>query len=192
MHGGPFSRFPPIGSRRLLRRLGFGIPVDTRVVRALRGFVVASLLGGGALLLAFARIVQVAAEPWVYFTAILWAAALVLLTMLRVGPHVVPSASLIASLLLGIAWAHLESNGHLVLSALGPVAAILAGIGLARGDRWAWPVGLVVVAGIGPLFLTFVPLPTGVYAAAMALLVADAIVLLLIRDGPAGAARTSV
>jgi len=166
--------------------------LDTRVACALRGFVVASLLGGGALLLAFARIVQVAAEPWVYLTAILWAAVLVLLTMFRAGPPVVPSASLIASLLFGIAWARVESNGHLVLSALGPTAAILAGIGMARGDPWAWPVALVLAAGIGPLFLTFVPLPTGAYAAAMALLVADAIALLLIRDSPAAAARALV
>ncbi len=162
--------------------------------RVLRLFVAASLLLGGALLLAEARILR--ARPpgaeWTIAAVASWLAVLALFAIRSTWPWQVPAATLLASVLLAVAWSHFDLAGHLVVSGLTPGVALLTGVGIFLRRRWAWFVGFGLVAGIGPLFLAFAPLPDAAYAGAFALFVANALALLALADTyvgkPAGAA----
>ncbi len=161
--------------------------MDPSVVRGLRAFVVVSLVLGALALLAGARIVW-ALPPggaWIAVVAIVWSAGLagsVLLASRSRGPWSVPAGLLIGSLMVAAVWARFDDAGHLVLSALTPVVALIAGIGALRRERWAWAAGLVLVAGFGPLFLTFAPFPPPVLVGAFAVFLADALALLALTE----------
>jgi hypothetical protein len=156
--------------------------MEVRALQELRAFLAASFLGGGILLLAFARILQAPVDAQVAVLAVAWPASLAAVALHPRTHRALPASALLLSLLLGVGWAHVDPNGHLVLSALGPAAAILAGLGILLRREWAWPVAIVLASGIGPLFLAFAPLPLDAYVGAMVLFAADVVALLAIRD----------
>ena len=156
-------------------------------LRGLRWFVAASLLAGGVLLLVEARLVRESApgREVLAATVAAWSALLAVVAILGIRrrlPWASVSAALLASLMAAVAWAHFDPAGHLVLGGLAPAVAVLAGVGIARSERWAWPVALAIAAGIGPLFLTFAPLPDAAYAGAIVIFLADALALLALGD----------
>lgn len=153
------------------------------LLRALRFFVSASLVLGGVLLLAEARVLRELPVGWEYvaLSSGLWAAGMVVAVVSAVRlrwPWQAPAAAIIASLMAGVAWAHFDPTGHRVLSAFAPAVAVLTGVGIFLRHRWAWPVAFAISAGIGPLFLSFASLSSEAYAAAFALFLAISLALL--------------
>ena len=160
--------------------------VDRRAERALRWFIGLSLLLGGLILLAGAVQFGTLGGPvWVIPLAGVVAAALAVMTAAQEGgPHspLMPASAWIASVLLGILWARLDSAGHAFLSGYAAIVAFGTGIGILRRQFWAWPVALASVVGFGPIVLVLaVQLSPPSVAAGFTLFVLDAVALLAIH-----------
>jgi len=161
--------------------------MGTRLQRGLRAFVALSLVLGGIVLLLEARLIRETPPGWgwMFLAWAIWAGALGLVLGFgsRAGwPWTVLAVAFLGSMLAAVGWSHFDETGHYVLGLLAPTIAILAGFGLSRSQRWAWPVAFAIAAGVGPLFLSFAPLPDPAYLGAMALFVADALALLALAE----------
>jgi len=161
--------------------------MDARVARGLRFVVGGSLLLGGGVLLAFARLwPELPEAALAAILAGLWSLALVALVLFvrrRRAPWPVSAGALILSMVLGVAWARLDPGGpgHLVLSGLTPVVALLTGAGVLYREAWSWPVALSSVTGFGPIVLLIAPLGTPIVLGGFALFLVDAGILLALH-----------
>lgn len=161
--------------------------MQAAMVRGVRWFVGLSLIVGGVALAAGAMILQdVAMLPsWFALAVALWIVLLAVLLVLAVRmrwPWPVLTSALVVSLMLALLWTYFDSMGHDALSGLTPFVALVTGIGVIRGDRWAWPVAFASVTGFGPTILLFAPLPPTAIVGAFVLFVADAVLLLALAE----------
>ena len=165
--------------------------MDARVERWIRAFIGLSLVAGAFVLLAGA--IQYGtlsnAPVWVSPFAGFVALALAVFTALEDrGPRspMGPAAAWIATVLLAMLWAHLDSAplssaGHAFLSGFASIVAVATGIGILRRQLWAWPVALASVVGFGPIVLLIAPVPTSTVAVGFVLFLVDVVGLLAIH-----------
>ena len=160
--------------------------MDTRVERVVRGFVGLSLVAGAFVLLAGAIQYGTLADApaWVSPLAGFVALVLAVFTVLEDrGPRspMGPAAAWIATVLLAMLWAHVDSAGHPFLSGFASIVAVATGIGILRRQLWAWPVALASVVGFGPIVLLIAPVPTATVAVGFVLFLVDVVGLLAIH-----------
>ncbi len=152
---------------------------------ALRAFVAASLIGGGAALVAGAEAFQTwPTSAGLGGAAAAWGAGLAIAVLVSVRRRVIwqiPAAIVLLSMLLAITWSRFDPAGHVVLSGLAPGVALLAGAGVALRQRWSWPVAFASVVGFGPLVISLAPLPPEVVVGASVLFLSNVLALLALH-----------
>jgi hypothetical protein len=161
--------------------------MQAAIGRGLRWFVGLSLIVGGVALAAGAMILHdVAMLPsWFTLAVAVWIvvlAILVLVSLRMKWPWPVLTSALVVSLMLALLWTYFDSMGHDALSGLTPFVALVTGIGVIRGDRWAWPVAFASVTGFGPTILLFAPLAQIAIVGGFVLFVVDAVFLLALTE----------